>query len=445
MLASSKSETNRHIPWLPARWWVLLALLIVTVGCDRGAELPDDHKLVVIGFDGADWGLIDPLVAAGRMPVMKQFIEQSASGTNMSFVPLAESPVIWASMASGLQPGDHGIDGFIPKARGTQFSGQHLQVPAFWDLAGKMGMTSCIIGWWHTYPAHAINGVMVSDVYTYTKHGCRDEAGLVRPDSLRDDLAALEIDYRDITMEELGRFIDLESLAGHEDEMARDLRELQIIIAGDRTYLEMVKYLAARSDFDVFSVYFRGLDVACHKFWGHYQPEMNNRKPDSTSIAVFNRVIPNYYEYCDEILGEVLALFPDDRSVMVLSDHGFKGKANIDGVWVGGVQAHRPEGVYAVRSPIHEPGLRFDSTAIINVGPTILALMGLPASDEMPGVVINEGLTPAGLRYVEQLEGNRVESYQVFAPVYDDSIQVEDDAEMDEAVIRQLRSLGYID
>jgi len=443
--AGTKSVPDRSRQRFPVLLGVLLSLVVASAGCGRRTELPGDRKLVVIGFDGADWAQVAPLVAAGRMPVMKGFLAQSTSGTNMSFTPLRESPVIWASMATGLEPGEHGIVGFVDKTNAKPGANQRWLAPAFWDLAGAMGKTSCVIGWWLTYPARTIEGVMVSDVYSYTKQGYRDEAGLVRPDDLREDLAALEIDYRDITREELGRFIDLESLSGHEDELENLVRELRVIIAGDRTYLAMAKHLAARDDFDVFSVYFRGLDMACHKFWGYYQPEMNNLAPDSASIAVFARVIPNYYVYSDEILGEMLALFPADRSVMLLSDHGFKGKAKVDGVWLGGLQAHRPEGVFAARSPVHEAGLRFDSTEIINVGPTILALMGLPASDEMPGVVIGEGLTPAGLRYVERLEDNRVESYRVFMPALGDSTALEEDAEMDEAVIRQLRSLGYID
>lgn len=308
-----------------------------------------------------------------------------------------------------------------------------------------MGKTSCVIGWWLTFPARDIEGVMVADVSTYTQVGYRDDAGLVRPDVLKDDLAALEVDYRDITLEQLGRFVDLEKLAGHEEEFASLLDKLRVIIAGDRTYLAMAKYLAERSDFDVFSIYFRGVDLSCHWFWRYYQPHPLDKVITDTVVEVFGSVIPNYYVYTDEILGELLALFPEDRSVVLISDHGFGGVFDGQGGRRPGAKAHRPEGVFAVRSPIHEAGARFGNTPIMDVCPTILALIGLPASEEMPGAVIRDGLDGTGLRWVEHLESRRVESYQALAPVYSDSLGVGEDSELDEAVIQQLRSLGYID
>jgi len=438
--ATSQGLPARAIPLL-----VTLALMLALAGCGGETGLPEDHKLVVIGFDAADWALVDPLIEAGRLPVTERFLEQATAGTNMSFVPLVGSPQIWASMATGRTPDAHGIQGFVRREGDRLSLKQQWLAPAYWDLAGAVGKTSCVIGWWLTYPARDIVGVMVSDADTYTPQGFRDDAGLVRPDVLREDLAALQVDYRDITLEELGRFVDLESLAGHEEALAAKLDKLRCMIAGDRSYLAMAKYLAPRSDFDVFSIYFRGLDLSCHTFWPYYQPDPRNEDLDPVAAAVFGQVIPSYYVYCDELLGEMLALFPQDRSVMILSDHGFEGRTSTKGKLLKGVMAHRPEGVYAVRSPIHEQGLRFESTPIINVCPTILALMGLPASVEMQGEIIREGLTGAGLDWAVQLEGNRVASYQTLAPVYADSVGVGDEAEMDEAVIQQLRSLGYID
>jgi len=423
-----------------------MGVLMIAVGaCDHKADLPGPHKLVVIGFDAADWGEIDPLVEAGRLPVMKRFLDQSVSGTNMSFTPLEKSPLIWTSMATGLRPGQHGIGGFIRRSDDGLNTARDWRAPAFWHLAGAMDMTACVLGWWVTYPANAINGVLVSDACSYTTKGFRDPSGLVKPDDLRDELMDLVVDYRDITLAELGRFIDLEQLAGHEEALADQLDELRVIIAGDRSYLEMAKHLAATTDYDVFSVYFRGLDISCHRFWHYHHSEVGRGVSDETAVAGVASVVPAYYEYCDEILGAMLARFPEDRPVMIISDHGFHGSRKRRGSWVGGVQAHRPQGVYAVRSPIHEPGVRFDRTGIINLGPTILALMGLPPSEEMPGVVITDGMTPNGRRYAEKLEDNRVPSYMTFAPAGDDSVMVEVDAEMDEAIKRQLKSLGYID
>ena len=432
------SQGLRRFPWAVP---LAICLLLTLAGCGGSPEMPGDRKLVVIGFDAADLAEIDSLVTAGRMPATAGFLEQGVAGTNMSFVPLQKSPLIWASMATGLMPEQHGIGGFLRNS-GRLNTARDWKAPAYWHIIGETGRTACVIGWWVTYPASSIEGVLVSDAYTYTDSGLRDPRGLVRPDSLQTALLDLVVDYRDISLEDLGRYVDLVALSGHEDALATSLDDLRVILAGDLTYMNFARYLAQRGDYDVFSVYFRGLDLVCHKFWHFHHPESVHRRIVDPALSAFRNVVPAYYEFCDEMLAELLTLFPSDRSVVILSDHGFRREALPRGRHTGGVNAHRAEGVIAMRSPLHVPGTRFDQTDVINVGPTLLALLGLPPSEEMPGRIVTEGLTDSGRRYVERLEGERVPGYGGFAPGGGDSLG--GDAEMDEATKRQLRSLGYI-
>jgi len=109
----------------------------------------------------------------------------------------------------------------------------------------------------------------------------------------------------------------------------------------------------------------------------------------------------------------------------------------------GGVAEHRAEGVLLVRSPFYTPGTRFESTFVLNVAPTILAMLGLPPSEEMPGRVLRDGLTPQAAVYVDHLENSRIASYAALAPA--PPPEIADDPAVDEAVRKQLRSLGYVD
>ena len=52
----------------------LIALLFI-IGCGGIPDHPADKKLVVIGFDSADWQAIDPLISAGEMPNFKSFLD----------------------------------------------------------------------------------------------------------------------------------------------------------------------------------------------------------------------------------------------------------------------------------------------------------------------------------------------------------------------------------
>ncbi len=93
----------------------LLALAVVAPGCRKRAAQPAHPRVsqvVVLGFDGVDPGLLSKWLSAGKLPHLARL---AAQGT---FRPLGttnppESPVSWASFATGLNPGNTGIFDFL--------------------------------------------------------------------------------------------------------------------------------------------------------------------------------------------------------------------------------------------------------------------------------------------------------------------------------------------
>lgn len=423
---------------------------LILVGCGGKSESPVSpapRTTVVLGIDALDWQVVDPLIAAGKVPNLARLRDQGVSGINLSFVPLEKSPLLWASMATGLEPDDHGVGGFVKK-RGdgdaeVSVSAADWRAPAVWDIAGAAGLTSCVIGWWVTFPARDINGVMVSDHVTFTEAGSRNPEGVVRPADLTDEMVALTVDWRDVPVELLQILIpdgDPEWLADPDN---MQLRSLRLYVAGDLTYLATAKALAARGEFDLFAVYFRGLDPTCHHYW-RYGDSGDGPDPEQADRELLGHIVPGYVVLVDQWIGELLPLLPQDANIMIVSDHGFYGpRRDRSGTVRKGVAEHRPEGALIVRSPLYEAGSRFDRSFILNTGPTLLALLGLPASQEMPGRVLRDGLTPQGLAFVEHLETHRMVSYTALAPA--PPPEVKDDPKLDAAVRKQLRSLGYVD
>jgi arylsulfatase A-like enzyme len=155
-------------------------------------------------------------------------------------------------------------------------------------------------------------------------------------------------------------------------------------------------------------------------------------------------IVPNYLVLVDGWLGELLALLPAEANVVVVSDHGFYGpRRDRSGNMRKGVAEHRAEGVLMVSSPLYTAGSRFDCSFVLDFTPTVLALLGLPASQEMPGRVLRDNLAADALPYVEHLETNRIATYASLAPAPPDAVA--DDPALDAAVKKQLRSLGYVD
>ncbi|MFH1845612.1 MAG: alkaline phosphatase family protein [bacterium] len=429
--------------------WILLGLGLLALiagvgtGCGDGRQTSRRHQLLVIGMDSADWSLLDVLCEQGLMPNLQQFRTEAACGKMLSFRPLEKSPLLWASILTGVRPQQHGVGGFVSGKDQQPVRGSAWRVPAIWDIAGAAGLRSAVIGMWATYPARNIPGVMVSDYLPYGDDKRRPLAGLVWPDSLQDDILGLRCRPEDVTLAELGRFIAPGQLETAEREYPREMADLRSIYASDVTYFRVARWLAEREELDLFIFYQRGPDMISHKFWPYFDPEKSPKRLSEQELAIFGLVVPNYYNYADELLGEVLGWFPPDHPVVLLSDHGFHGPRHQANGWQLGTQEHSQFGIYAVRSPYYEAGTTFNRLELLDTCPSMLALLGIPASQEMPGVILGENLTTAGVAWVRKLAADRVESYQVLRPRAPDEPEV--DPEVDEEIRRQLRSLGYIE
>lgn len=88
------------------------ALIASQVACGARASAAPGRRVIVLGFDGLDYGLTRKLMDEGRMP---NFSRLAAEGT---FQPLGtaippQSPVAWSNFITGLDAGGHGIFDFI--------------------------------------------------------------------------------------------------------------------------------------------------------------------------------------------------------------------------------------------------------------------------------------------------------------------------------------------
>ncbi len=427
-----------------------LGMLLAALAASCGPKAPSAPRpLLVIGLDAADWIPADSLLAAGRLPHLQRLLAQGARAELLSFVPLEKSPVLWASIATGLRPAQHGIGGFVREdADGgdqTPVRASSWRSPAFWDVANAAGLRSDVVGWWVTHPARSIDGVMVSDYVPWA--GGRDVPvrGLVAPDSLQPRVQSLRVAPQEVGEEELGRFVDLAALRAARPAPRLDerLQTLSRIWAADRSYIAIGRWLARRGDAELFVIYLRGLDMICHEFWRYWRTDTSPTRLSAEEIAVFGRVVPEYYAWADEALGEILGWFPPDRQVVVLSDHGFHGARLRKRGWTLGTEEHRREGIFVARGPLFRPGATGLRVDLLDVAPTLLALVGLPPSAEMPGRIAAEGMTRAGRRLAARLEKDRVPTYASLAPAaVADTAGV--DPALDEDIRRQLRSLGYL-
>ena len=101
---------------------------------------------------------------------------------------------------------------------------------------------------------------------------------------------------------------------------------------------------------------------------------------------------------------------------------------------------HRPVGVFAARGPGIRQGASVEEMSILDVAPTLLHALGLPIPEEMEGRIREE------LYESSHLASNPVAFRKSSAkPAVDESSPNVVDAQMEEALVRQLQALGYME
>ncbi|HYI43939.1 MAG TPA: alkaline phosphatase family protein [Actinomycetota bacterium] len=66
------------------------------------------ERVLIIGWDGADWKVLRPMLDAGELPNLAALIERGAHGDCLSSVP-SHSWCAWPSFMTGLNPAGHGV------------------------------------------------------------------------------------------------------------------------------------------------------------------------------------------------------------------------------------------------------------------------------------------------------------------------------------------------
>src|SRR6267378_907970 len=126
------------------------------------------NRLLLIGWDAADWKVIHPLLDSCQMPNLARLIAGGVHG-NLATIYPALSPMLWTSIATGKRPPKHGIHGFVePSPDGMSvrpITSLGRKTKAIWNILNQIGKRSIVFGWWPSHPAEPIRGVMVSNLF----------------------------------------------------------------------------------------------------------------------------------------------------------------------------------------------------------------------------------------------------------------------------------------
>lgn len=253
-------------------------------------------RTIVVGWDGATFDIIKPLVDRGLMPNVARLMREGAWGRLESTIPPL-TPVAWTSIFTGVNPGKHGIYDamfYRPDLKRIVFANATMRaVKSVWSILSDKGKKTGVMNVPMTYPPDEFDGFSISGMFT--PDGADD---FITPPGLKAEIEKLFGKYNIECRQEsdpgayLKRIFDMV-----------DYRE------------KVCLYLMERKAWDFFFVVFVATDRVQHFFWKYLDPGHPEHSKYGGAIA-------QAYIRLDAALGRIMEKAGPGANVMMVSDHG---------------------------------------------------------------------------------------------------------------------------
>lgn len=386
-------------------------------------------RVILIGLDGVSWNILDPMLATGQMPALKEAISKGVRA-ELESEPRAQSPVAWSTLLTGRPPSEHGVIGYVV----TDFPGASVQVEttlgksgrwlypfyamaavfqlcrlgdavpptsayrradSLWDLVSAMGGSANAINCWATWPAYPIHGAIVSDAFfgdwMWVKSRRQVDEHAVSPPELASELAKwttppesfdvsffrgwADFDERD--------WVALRTSLRSPEGLGQPLTHLKWSAAIQENAFRVAGELLRTRPADLTVVESAMPDDINH-FFARFRFPNGLTTVSPEDARKLGPILDASYHRLDELLAPLLKLADERTAVVIVSDHGF---LVLDDSPISDL-AHDPMGVLiAVGGP-------FDTVAptrrasLYDVTPTVLHLLGYPIPKDLRGRVL---------------------------------------------------------
>ena len=281
-----RSREPRVSPTVPRILFVLLAL----AGCGGGSQESISRnapgRLLVLGWDGATFDLVDPLLARGRLPNLARLVEAGQTAY-MESTRIPISSAAWVGATTGRGPGETGVYDFFDRAPGSRdlkvIDARSNRCSPVWRILSNRGHVVNVFGVPVTWPPEPVNGRMVAGMLAPPSEAW------AWPPEYTDSLRAAGL-VPDVGMWTQRKNIDLPTVFKQ-----IELKEQELV------------RLLAQDDWSFSMVVFKSLDVVSHQVY------------DGRTEGVVAQLLSRL----DSALGSMLEAAGPETNVLLMSDHGF--------------------------------------------------------------------------------------------------------------------------
>ncbi|MDR1070822.1 MAG: alkaline phosphatase family protein, partial [Gracilibacteraceae bacterium] len=114
---------------------------------------PLADKVLVLGIDAMDPRLTAKLMAEGKLPHLKKFLERGAAQKDFELIggQPTVTPPMWTTLATGANPSTHGITAYYAKGELDEavynFDSGRCRAEPLWNVSAEAGKKTLVWHW----------------------------------------------------------------------------------------------------------------------------------------------------------------------------------------------------------------------------------------------------------------------------------------------------------
>ncbi len=253
-------------------------------------------RVLLIGWDGADWRILDPLLEAGALPNLAALIARGGRTVLKSTLP-THSWTAWPSFLTGVDPAEHGVYDILEGRGGEkQFPVTYRSIKerTFLEDLARAGVETLCVNVPLTFPPPAIRGKW---------------RAFTHPEDLAEDLEKAGCPWP----------INGMSWTTFRNRPDAFLEEVRTVTMARQKAME---HLLDTTDWQVGCFVYFSTDRVQHCLAKYVSPDHpEHLELARTSLAAKVRDV---YRMLDDDLGRLLSRAREDDLVLFMSDHGFQ-------------------------------------------------------------------------------------------------------------------------
>ncbi|HYT80760.1 MAG TPA: alkaline phosphatase family protein [Actinomycetota bacterium] len=272
-------------------------------------------RVLVIGWDGADWRILDPMLRSGALPHLATLVERGGRAVLKSTLP-THSWSAWPSFLTGVDPDDHGVyDILEPRGKsGRQYpvSFRSIRERTFMADLASAGVETIMVNVPLTFPPPQIKGKLIAGGVLPKRRA------FTYPESLEGELEAAGAPWP----------INGTSWVTFRNRPEPLLEEADWFIRARQRACER---LLDATDWQVACLVFVETDRVQHCLAKYISPD-HPEFAELSRTAVAEKV-RDMYRLLDDCLGELAARTQPEDLILFMSDHGMQactGAVNMD-------------------------------------------------------------------------------------------------------------------